>query len=205
MKMKTIEQKAKAYDEALIRGSRLWESDMITRENYEYIFPEVEESEDERIRKEIIAHIKWCEDSGYCAKEEMTRWITFLEKQGEQKETLCDKCNKEQPSHSCQDITALGRCALEKQGEQKSADKEYTFKAIPRLLEMIQPTDRAKTYCQKLIDSLEQEGYSTDAEIIRDCLKQMNGEKVAMATMDEQKPDKVEPKFHKGEWITIKE
>lgn len=37
-----------------------------------------------------------------------------LEKQGEQEETLCDKCKKEQPSHSCQDITALGRCALEK-------------------------------------------------------------------------------------------
>ena len=41
----------------------------------------------------------------------------WLEKQGEQKETLCDKCRKEQPSHSCQDITSLGRCALEKQGE----------------------------------------------------------------------------------------
>ena len=44
-----------------------------------------------------------------------------LEKQGEQKETLCDKCKKAQPSHSCQDITALGRCAIEKQGEQKPA------------------------------------------------------------------------------------
>jgi len=35
-----------------------------------------------------------------------------FEKQSEQ-ETLCDKCKKEQPSHSCQDITALGRCAVE--------------------------------------------------------------------------------------------
>lgn len=41
-----------------------------------------------------------------CAKNE-------LEKQGEQKETLCDKCKKAQPSHSCQDITALGRCYIE--------------------------------------------------------------------------------------------
>jgi len=64
------------------------------------------------------------------------------------------------------------------QGKQKSANKEYTFKVIPRLLGMIQPTDRAKSYCQKLIDSLEQEGYSTDAKIVRDCLKQMNGEKL---------------------------
>ena len=37
----------------------------------------------------------------------------WLEKQGKQKETLCDKCKKAQPSHSCQDITALGRCYIE--------------------------------------------------------------------------------------------
>ena len=36
-----------------------------------------------------------------------------LGKQGVQKETLCDKCKKEQPSHSCQVITALGRCYIE--------------------------------------------------------------------------------------------
>lgn len=35
-----------------------------------------------------------------------------LEKQDEQ-ENLCDKCRKEHPSHSCQDITALGMCAVE--------------------------------------------------------------------------------------------
>ena len=46
--------------------------------------------------------------------------IPWLEKQGEQ-EILCDKCRKEHPSHSCQDITELGRCAVEY--EQKSADK----------------------------------------------------------------------------------
>lgn len=41
-----------------------------------------------------------------------------------------------------------------------------------------------------------------DAKIVGECLKQMNGEKVAMATMDEQKPvDKVEPKFKVGDWV----
>lgn len=29
------------------------------------------------------------------------------------KENLCDKCRKEQPSHSCADITELGRCVVE--------------------------------------------------------------------------------------------
>jgi len=74
---------------------------------------------------------------------------------------------------------------LEKQSEPKD---RYTFNSIPRLLEMIKPTGRAKAYCQKLIDSLLQEGYATDAKIVSDCLKQMNGEQVAMATMDEKKP-----------------
>jgi hypothetical protein len=42
-------------------------------------------------------------------------YCKYIEKQGKQKETLCDECKKSQPSHSCQDITALGRCAIEKQ------------------------------------------------------------------------------------------
>ena len=84
---------------------------------------------------------------------------------------------------------------FEKQAKQNPNDK-YTFKSIPRLLEMIKPTSRAKAYCKKLIDSLLQEGYVTDAKIVSDCLKQMNGEKVAMTTMDEQNPiNEVVPKF----------
>ena len=65
---------------------------------------------------------------GHCLDDiDWDKCIAWLEKQGEQKETLCDKCKKEQPSHSCQDITALGRCAVEH--EQKPADKvELKFK-----------------------------------------------------------------------------
>lgn len=71
---------------------------------------------------------------------------------------------------------------LEKHNEQK----EYTFKALPRLLDMIEPTERAKAYCQKLIDSLVKEEYFTDAKIVGECLKKMNGENVPMAIMDEK-------------------
>ena len=55
MKELSIEQKVKAYDKAVINGSRLWECGEITRENYEYIFPELKESDDERIRKHFIS------------------------------------------------------------------------------------------------------------------------------------------------------
>ena len=73
---------------------------------------------------------------------------------------------------------------LEKQGE----PKEYTFKSLPRLLDMIEPTSRVKAYCQKLIDTLAKEGYNTDAKIVEEVLKGWNGDDVPMAIMDEQKP-----------------
>lgn len=71
-------------------------------------------------------------------------------------------------------------------------EKKYTFKSIPRLLDMIEPSQKAKyycqmrIYCQMLIDTLTKEGYNTDAKIVDECLKRMNGEKVGMATMDEE-------------------
>ena len=148
----TQEEKAKAYDDAIKRAKR-----MFSEKELNYLFPEIAESDDESIRKEILNYI----DKATGCKE----WVAWLKKQ-------------------------------------EFIKKEYTFKAIPRLLEMIQPTDRAKSYCQKLIDSLEQEGYSTDAKIVKNRLKIMNGEKVSMATMDDQKPDdKDEPKFKVGDWV----
>ena len=70
--------------------------------------------------------------------------------------------------------------------KEEPVSERFTFKAIPRLLEMIEPTDRAKAYIAKLADILEVEGYSTDAKIVMESLKIMNGEKVPMATMDEE-------------------
>jgi len=148
------------HKENIIRATQLWECGDITRENLEYIFPELKEGEDEdeRIRKWIIDDIRYnmnnepLNNSEYKKKAEKA--IAWLEKQGQV--------------------------------------KEYTFKMIPRLLEMIEPTERAKAYCQKLIDALTKEGYITDAKIVEECLKQMNGEKVALATMDEQKINKSE-------------
>lgn len=70
--------------------------------------------------------------------------------------------------------------------QEEPVSERFAFKAIPRLLEMVEPTDRAKAYTAKLADTLEVEGYSTDAKIVRERLKIMNGEKVPMATMSEE-------------------
>ncbi len=160
------EEKAKRYDKALERAKsffKRWENveaanSSLVLEEVKDIFPELQESEDERIRKRLIA---MCQDYIECYALDQYNLDGY-------KEALA---------------------WLEKQGCQKSVDKEYTFKSIPRLLDMIEPTNRVKFYCRKLIESLQTEGYATDAKIVGDCLKQMNGEKVAMATMDEQKPD----------------
>lgn len=78
-------------------------------------------NQDETIRKALISYFQYFPynslvDSGLNTKDV----IAWLEKQGEQ-ETLCDKCKKSQHFYSCQDITALGRCAVEH--EQKTTDK----------------------------------------------------------------------------------
>ena len=82
----TIEEKAKAYDEALkvlhkYDGANI----MFTQDLKEEMFPELKESEDERIKNEIINFIK--ENTLTYTKrgsEIQMRWIAWLEKRGEQ-------------------------------------------------------------------------------------------------------------------------
>ncbi len=211
----TEKQKAKAYDEAFGRAKALYAKGAPDSLHLEEMFPELKENKDDRLRNNIIELVK--QSSSILNPMNQKSMIAWLKKQGtkESKKTsiwnhwkdgiagngegkliyLIKNGNDYRLSSSlgfeCDYIklSDLDELMLsEKQGEQKPTDKKYTFNAIPRLLSMIQPTDRAKAYCQKLIDILIQEGYSADAKIVGNCLKQMNGEKVAMATMDEQKP-----------------
>ena len=52
--MKTVEEKAKAYDEALERAKKMTSDLTNLQAIREFIFPELRESEDERIRKKLI-------------------------------------------------------------------------------------------------------------------------------------------------------
>lgn len=134
MKELSIEEKAKAYDKAIKVAKSKIKNDkdhVLYEDDVTEIFPELKESEDERIIKALYKMAKVPRKEIYEAegitKEQALAW---LEKQGEQKEILCGKCKKTQPSHSCQDITALGRCALEKQGEQKLTNFERAVKQV---------------------------------------------------------------------------
>ena len=73
-------------------------------DNKNIIHPATKEQRDHLFAKMRETGYEWDEE-----KKEVKK----IEKQGEQKETLCDKCKKAQHSHSCQDIIALGRCYIE--------------------------------------------------------------------------------------------
>jgi hypothetical protein len=86
MKELSIKEKAKAYDEAKARMSRAYNSNRCTIGFMNEIFPELQESEDERVRNKLIEFFK-----GYSPDEEWWGNITqedilaWLEKQGEHK------------------------------------------------------------------------------------------------------------------------
>ena len=85
MNTKTVEKKARAYDEALAWMRELYPGlHDATKEDAEHYFPELRESEDERIRKAIIHYILY-ETKGNISEATEHVWVTWLEKQKEQK------------------------------------------------------------------------------------------------------------------------
>ena len=97
MKELSIEQKARAYDEAKVRMSKAFNSNRCTIEFMNEIFPELAETEDEKIRKEIIDFL-WKEkiflqesySFTHSSVENCPKYhfvmdaITWLEKQGKE-------------------------------------------------------------------------------------------------------------------------
>ena len=86
MKELSIEEKAKRYDEALTKAKNIVNSinvGLIGKDSFEAVFPELKESEDERIRKWLIKDMNRrlsCWTSTEVTKEQVLAW---LEKQGE--------------------------------------------------------------------------------------------------------------------------
>ena len=132
----------KKYKEALAKARNIVNSinvGLIGKDSFEAVFPELIESEDERIKKAIIERIQnWGLNSfGNITKEEALSW---LEKQGEQKTTISDEALRE--------------------GILKFGITQYQI----------------DNWLKKHINVVE------------------------------QKPaDKIEPKFHEGEWVVIKQ
>ena len=167
-----LEQKAKRYDEALEKAKRLYEKETIT-ESLCHIFPELKESEDEKIRKGIIDFL-WKEkiflQEAHSSVENNPKYrfvmdaIAWLEKQSGNniKWNKNTKDNKPQVNHSVLMQTINGIAEGEWQGEQWH---QYRWAGIVRDSDVLSWIE---------LSDIEKQG--------------------------EQKPaDK--PKFHKGEWI----
>jgi len=85
----TQEEKAKAYDKALEKARQLcaYPTTKPFISDLQDLFPELKESEDEKIRKEIIEQINLLKSATLSdlKDKQFDSWITWLEKQGEQK------------------------------------------------------------------------------------------------------------------------
>ena len=90
MKELSIKEKAKRYDEAIEKGKQIlntpytahWD---IMKEVVEHLLPELKESEDEKIRKELLNAFQKSEDSLYIVLTPQRRnsFIAWIEKQAE--------------------------------------------------------------------------------------------------------------------------
>lgn len=142
---------------------------IIRVEDLENTFPELKESEDEKIRKAIHIYLDWLDGrKDYQPKGDYTikDMLAWLEKQDPKK-------HEEE---------------LEK--AYKTADKVQYRRGYEAAMKEMEK--QGETYTKRDVD---------DA-----WLKGMCDAKRELDKQSEQKPaEKVEPKFHEGEWITIKE
>ena len=125
--MNTIEKKAKAYDEAIKKAQDMLSYKELRREDAEYLFPELAESEDEKIRKALIECIEYNVNiAGGFGKQELIAW---LEKQGEhynfrQKIQVGDHVtrNKDGMLVNLSQLNRVAKPCDKKQGEQKPTE-----------------------------------------------------------------------------------
>lgn len=194
----TQEEKARAYDEALNKikplyeqakkdGNPIWST-------YEYLIPDLAESEDEKIRKSII-HI--LQVGGYMSPEEKGKALAYLEKQKELLESGKGLYyyDGEKAIYCGDPVTEENRrifamCQQEKQKEQKFAgwnedwQKEniqtrfafYTYKDDPCTLYLsnvfVEETSRNKGFGTKILAVAEKVAETLGTTYIRLKVKQ---------------------------------
>lgn len=199
----------KAYKEALNRAREEYK----THESFNgfrvmllNIFPELEESEDEKIRKELITHCR----NTRCVTEEgaerIVKWIAWLKKQVPFHLSHDDEIMIRQLTEYF--ITGKGlqntndtvvewlediKRKLEKQGEQKPTDKihlgkEYKCIASPRY----------STFMRGKIYKPEDKFLCSLMNFCSDCFESIEDSEQSDFTSN---ADKVETKFKVGDWV----
>lgn len=196
----TIQEKTKAYDEAIERARKELQTcgsvNCDAAKQIFRLFPELKESEDERIRKELIDFVK----SRLAGFPECDRFIAWLEKQ--------DTFSKKDVDNAYLKGITDAKNEIEKQHEiifPKLKEGELTWltryieeKVYSLSMDIRDDEDRIKLKnLKKSLNWLEKQGEKPQGKLALEAIKE---EKV-----DNQncvKPtDKVKPKFNVGDWV----
>lgn len=96
--IKAMVKTCEKYNKALERAKDILTYKEVRREDMEYLFPELKESEDEKIKREIRNYIWGSPDK----LPERTKWLAWLEKQGKQKTDSCTDCTNDKGCVTCE-------------------------------------------------------------------------------------------------------
>lgn len=181
----TQEEKVRAYDKAFGRAKALYSKGAPDSLCLEEMFPELKESEEEKIRQKLLfLCYAWRnnEQVEIPSKEEADETIAWLEKQGEE---AIKKALRLEYEKGRADAIA------EMQGEQKHWDSVEPVSEEDKLYLMPDEQKSADSYCQENCKGFQETGK---------CFADGSCE----AKREAESTDKVEPKFHEGEWVVNK-
>ena len=181
----------KAYKEALERAKEMYVLPD-DRAAMEYIFPELKESEDERIRKEIIQYLQRT-NAGYCNSDyNYKAWISWLERQGEQKEINLVEILKYYPRETKLYSPLYGKLWLAEVDEEHEIITCYKHQLDEGCVRAILEQEDTVSFYSNGTTGL------PDFSVSKDCMLFLYD----IEKQGEQKlTDKVEPKFKVGDWL----
>ena len=145
-----------------------------TKEEAEYYFPELKESEDERMRREIIDFLRLPHHQ-FAGKRDHEKWIAWLEKQGEEEYAL--KSFRDKDVHKFMQY-------IEKQA------KAYEFNLPNRSYDIY-------AFAKDILHWLEKQGKKDP------CIGCTNDKGCVTCENGNLKEIKSEPKFYPGDWVIL--
>jgi len=182
----------KKYKDALERAKKEWSSNLDGayknyRERLEIIFPELAESEDERIRKQIISFLKEFEYDHY-RNLDFSSCLAWLEKQDESKVSEPNWCHHKVDLSDCSEeyrkayYDGWNNCNM--QHSQCNEERNDVVKCLINGMKFYYEdnedatwgTDKWSMPVKHIIEVLEKQG-------------------------EHKSVDKVEPKFQNGQWV----
>jgi uncharacterized protein YbgA (DUF1722 family) len=222
MKELSIEEKARRYDKALARARNIVNSinvGLIGKDSFEAVFPELAESEDEKIRKDLIIYLRsvlsnkkygdkfieswiaWLENAQYAidhAKREgfQLGYKAGIEKQDKKTEPIEDFVSEFEKQVSHLIASAINR--------EHEYNKGYVKWAAQSLIEY------AKREIEKQGEQKPVEWYREDEQNLNACLGYLPDEFLRRWLTDiihvkyDKPVDKTKTRFKVGDWVVFK-